>query len=878
MADRSRYALAALEECAGFDLVGQVRQLMAALGELAAIDNVGALMVLPPAPRTAPQATPVPQVEQPDTHEDGAPIEPSSRKPDWLSLGWETLERIRLPLTDMPEYRELASHDARRDFLTLKGKQLREVPLEDLPAFWQSIGAEIIGHWIGLLKEEAEEIREWLKLAVSLPDQHPTTGAANLLLKVINESTVVARDIRLRFDSLPGLDWAASTLHHRLLEGGQSVSLSVTIHCDRAGSYPLTGTVEAQDLEGTPFRGPFSFRLPVGETGAPYVPPDTQPYQVGEGIGSDLTFVGRSELLGELRSLWRQPHGKPAVVLVGQRRIGKTSLLNKIRRDGLAETQLYPLVVDIQGTTSAYAFLNEVARNMAEAIEMQRPVLRPEEPYADFTDFLLDMAPKLAGWRFLLMLDEADLLARQHLGIFMPGFLRTLMQEPQYPTLLLFCGTHALKRIGREYDSILFNTARAWRTVGYMSEAESREVLEKPARGILEFAQATLERAYHYTRGQPMLLQKIGETLIRQFNSAFFAGEARGNYVSLNDLERAVEEIVAQEGNAAFENHWNDNDTETHCVLSGLAWALDETNRPQLDITGIEAVLQEVKLPVARKTLFGILEKLHEEEILINHGAAYRFAVPLYRRWIAWRCDPVSVAHAREQGTAHKKSGPLESGAGLYQDEYKILSVLRQDELGITYLAKDTKQGYRIAIEEYFPRHLVHRGDDGAILPGMEGDEDKFQRGMRHFYDGARTLARFTKQPDVGNITRIYNYFQQNGTAYMVMEYQEGESLSTLVDREASLEQGKLLLLLSPLLDSLQTLHAGGIFHRNIAVQNILVRKEDGAPVLVGFGITREAAANAPYSPPRAVRTGWLHRALDRYLFPGRGTIPAHQR
>nr|VFJ64854.1 MAG: hypothetical protein BECKFW1821C_GA0114237_100658 [Candidatus Kentron sp. FW] len=452
----------------------------------------------------------------------------------------------------------------------------------------------------------------------------------------------MARDIRLQLDNAEGIHWAASGLKHRRLEGGESVSLSVTINCEQAGSYSLTGMVEAQDLEGMPFRGQFSFRLPVGERGAAYVRPDVQPYQVGEGLGSDLTFVGRSELLGELRDLWRQPHGKPSVVLVGQRRIGKTSLLNKIKRDGLDGVYLHPLVVNIQGVTSPYDFLKEVATGMAEVVDVEKPVLHRDEPYADFKEFIFDLAPKLVGWRFLLMLDEADLIPQQHLGDLMPGFLRTLMQDTRYPTLLLFCGTHTLKRLGREYDSILFNTAQV-RTVSYMSEAESREVLEKPARGILEFAPAALERAYHYTRGQPLLLQMIGMTLIRQFNSIVFTSASRGNYVSLDDLERAVDGVVAQESNAAFENHWDDSDISTHRVLSGIARALDETSRPQLDIAGIETVLDEVRLNVPHKALFETLNNLCEEEVLIDRGATYRFAVPLYRRWIEWRWAPDKV-------------------------------------------------------------------------------------------------------------------------------------------------------------------------------------------------------------------------------------------
>ncbi|MCX7108535.1 MAG: hypothetical protein NTX45_00095 [Proteobacteria bacterium] len=92
------------------------------------------------------------------------------------------------------------------------------------------------------------------------------------------------------------------------------------------------------------------------------------------------------------------------------------------------------------------------------------PILDRANPYPDFKDFLLGLKPDLNGRRFLLMLDEADLIPQRSLGEDLSGFLRGLMQEPQYPVLLLFCGTHALKQLGREYYSILFNTAQ-FRTV-----------------------------------------------------------------------------------------------------------------------------------------------------------------------------------------------------------------------------------------------------------------------------------------------------------------------------------------------------------------------------------------------------------------------------
>jgi hypothetical protein len=239
------------------------------------------------------------------------------------------------------------------------------------------------------------------------------------------------------------------------------------------------------------------------------------------------------------------------------------------------------------------------------------------------------------------MLDEADLIPQRRLGEDLPGFLRGLMREPQYPVLLLFCGTHALKYLGREYSSILFNTVQ-FRTVSYMSKSELAEVSEKPAREWLEFDHAILDEAYLLIRGQPLLLQSIGARLINRFHEEVRQGCKRSTFVNLNDLNAAVLEVV-QQGNAAFENHWQDSDAATHRFLAGLAWATDETNRLQLDIPGIESALGAIGPPLPKGEAFKIAERLVEEEILTRSGSTYRYTVPMYRRWVAWRWPPQVV-------------------------------------------------------------------------------------------------------------------------------------------------------------------------------------------------------------------------------------------
>ena len=199
--------------------------------------------------------------------------------------------------------------------------------------------------------------------------------------------------------------------------------------------------------------------------------------------------------------------------------------------------------------------------------------------------------------------------------------------------------------MGRDYDSILFNTAQVYR-VSYLTEAESAEVLTRPARGILEYDPAALAQAYRLSRGQPLVLQSLGATLIQQFNSVVFNGGERSDYVSTFDLRPGTGGPGA--GRAARQSGLRESlegqrpsDPATHKALSALAWAT--INRVSVDIHGIAAAIDEQGLKLDRHTLGQIVERLVEEEVLERAGSTYGFAVPLYGRWLRWRWPPRRV-------------------------------------------------------------------------------------------------------------------------------------------------------------------------------------------------------------------------------------------
>ena len=195
----------------------------------------------------------------------------------------------------------------------------------------------------------------------------------------------------------------------------------------------------------------------------------------------------------------------------------------------------------------------------------------------------------------------------------------------------------------------------------------------------------------------------------------------------------------------------------------------------------------------------------------------------------------------------------LSPGTELHR--YRLLGVLGVGGFGVTYLAEHVSLGRQVAVKEYLPSELALRHKT-AVQPKSPTDRPDFEWGLGRFLDEARTLARFEHR----NLVRVRDFFKANGTAYMVMDYEEGEPLSDLLDRRGSLTENELERLVLPLVDGLVEVHAAGFLHRDIKPSNIYLRQSDGSPVLLDFGAARQAlgrksrsltaVASAGYAPP----------------------------
>ena len=178
----------------------------------------------------------------------------------------------------------------------------------------------------------------------------------------------------------------------------------------------------------------------------------------------------------------------------------------------------------------------------------------------------------------------------------------------------------------------------------------------------------------------------------------------------------------------------------------------------------------------------------------------------------------------------HLKPGSILAG------KYLIGKAIGEGGFGITYIGLQTTLSKRVAIKEYYPAGAANRSSvvsDKIIVTGSR--TDFYEKGMQRFLDEAKNVAAFCEED---GIVDIMDYFRENNTAYIVMEYLEGETLKDYVSNNGVFDPDRLISLMIPLMRSLNSMHAQGIIHRDISPDNIMYHKMQRLK-LMDFGSAR---------------------------------------
>ncbi|MCH5223540.1 MAG: serine/threonine protein kinase [Muribaculaceae bacterium] len=180
----------------------------------------------------------------------------------------------------------------------------------------------------------------------------------------------------------------------------------------------------------------------------------------------------------------------------------------------------------------------------------------------------------------------------------------------------------------------------------------------------------------------------------------------------------------------------------------------------------------------------------------------------------------------------------LRPGTLLHHGMYRIEKILGKGGFGITYLATDSGLNRQRAIKEFFPKDFCDRNENNSYVSlGNSNNSEFIIKLKKKFIKEARNIANLDQHHGIINIHAV---FEENNTAYYVMDYIEGESLAAMVKRNGPLSQEKAIKYITKIGEALEYVHNHHINHLDVKPANIMIRERDDQPILIDFGLSKQ--------------------------------------
>jgi len=194
-------------------------------------------------------------------------------------------------------------------------------------------------------------------------------------------------------------------------------------------------------------------------------------------------------------------------------------------------------------------------------------------------------------------------------------------------------------------------------------------------------------------------------------------------------------------------------------------------------------------------------------------------------------CPYCDLDNKMEPSSHHLRPGTLLAG------KYTVGYAIGEGGFGITYIGRDMTLDMRVAVKEFFPSGYANRssahGGEVSVAPGKQ--REFFDKGKASFLTEARNVAKFSSEK---GIVDVRDYFEENGTAYIIMEYLDGVNLNEYLNTYGVIPAAKAFRMMLPVMRSLEKINDAGIIHRDISPDNIMCLK-DGTLKLTDFGAAR---------------------------------------
>lgn len=565
------------------------------------------------------------------------------------------------------------------------------LPLKEtlLPAF--SYAIDFTNRISKLVRAELDLILDEVTLVPYVEPGAVVAGKENeIQVRVKNLSSLALRNVSVTTSPSVGEGRVP------YLAGDRPLSFTGKIPAtSEAGLFSLKLIWQAERLDGRSISGELPLAVDIRSTqeAAQVADLGPSPYIVGPPVDREEMFYGRQSIIDQIRRQLSTSHQANVILLEGNRRTGKTSILKRLQEDPDVLRDWIVVNCSLQGgqghESKPGLTTNELFRHIAREIawamdkaglQVWLPGIEPPDtskhfklafgmasstefsgsrPFEVFELYLESVLDAASPRRLLLMLDEFDKLPEGiDSGVTSPQVpenIRYLLHT--YPGLsAILCGSRQLKRLREEYQSALFGIGYRI-TVSEIPKEDARRLITRPVDGRLTYVPDATNLATELCARQPFLIQSL---CARIFDWAAVTNERT---VNVGAVETAVQEMVKD--NEHFDTLWDYARTERRRFLLALCRKLKDGPDP-LSLSLLETKVEEYGIAVPHGDDLGEdLESLRELELLelqdMPGGSTYRFAVPLMEDWIGHNID---FEHQRQKAVRESEELDVTGGYG----------------------------------------------------------------------------------------------------------------------------------------------------------------------------------------------------------------------
>jgi GAF domain-containing protein len=504
----------------------------------------------------------------------------------------------------------------------------------------------IVGGWLAIVTGAMSELQTRAQLACRLLTRHTwQEDMIALVLAIRNDGRGSALNLSVGLALAPEYTLLDEAVEVERLAAGEEVQVTLRMRprlTADGGHLRARFLIRYADPRGPDQVEHFAdeVRLLVADEPFQFIP---NPYVVGTPLqGGSPLFFGRADLLAFIEENLVAAHHNN-LVLIGQRRTGKTSLLKQLPAR-LGDHYL-PVYLDGQSLgldPGLPNFFLALATEIAFALDDRGFNVAPPElselansPAATFERVFLPHVREAIGDRhLLLLLDEFEELEgavrRGSLDSSIFGFLRHIVQHTDNLSVI-FCGTHRLEELAADYWSVLFNIS-LYRHVGFLERGESERLIQEPVAPFgMRYDDLALEKIWRVTAGHPYFLQLLCHSLVNRHN------KSGRSYITVADVNAALEEILAA-GEAHFVYLWAGSTREERLALIALSRMLPLAGHATP--AQIVDYLADRGVTIERRAITEALHHLALRDVLVTAGEGdvtpgdtYRWKLGLLGLW-----------------------------------------------------------------------------------------------------------------------------------------------------------------------------------------------------------------------------------------------------